>query len=53
MTYFFIEFTFDEIQILEIEDFCRDFVAMSFDQHNSTMVLDMIRGMFFLPSMGL
>ncbi|RVW67537.1 hypothetical protein CK203_062342 [Vitis vinifera] len=26
-------FTFDEIQTLEIEDFCRDFVAMSFDQH--------------------
>ncbi|RVW87539.1 Transposon Ty3-G Gag-Pol polyprotein [Vitis vinifera] len=28
-------FTFDEIQTLEIEDFCRDFVAMSFNQHNS------------------
>ncbi|RVW45385.1 Retrovirus-related Pol polyprotein from transposon 17.6 [Vitis vinifera] len=30
-----------------------DFVAMSFDQHNNTMVLDMMRGMSFLPSMGL
>ena len=46
-------FTFDEIQTLEIEDFCRDFVAMSFDQHNSTMVLEMMRGMTFLPGMGL
>ena len=46
-------FTFDEIQTLEIEDFCRDFVAMSFDQHSSTVVLDMMRGMTFLPGMGL
>ena len=28
---FLTGFTFDEIQTLEIEDFCRDFVAMSFD----------------------
>ncbi|RVW18283.1 Retrovirus-related Pol polyprotein from transposon 17.6 [Vitis vinifera] len=40
-------------QTLEIEDFCRDFVAMSFDQHSSTVVLDMMRGMTFLPGMGL
>nr|CAN71602.1 hypothetical protein VITISV_008050 [Vitis vinifera] len=46
-------FTFDEIQTLEIEDFCRDFVAMSFDQHSSTVVLDMMRSMTFLPGMGL
>nr|CAN66547.1 hypothetical protein VITISV_036484 [Vitis vinifera] len=46
-------FTFDEIQTLEIEDFCRDFVAMSFDQHSNTVVLDMMRGMTFLPGMGL
>ena len=46
-------FTFDEVQTLEIEDFCRDFVAMSFDQHSSTMVLDMMRGMSYLPGMGL
>ncbi|XP_010652575.1 uncharacterized protein LOC104879867 [Vitis vinifera] len=45
-------FTFDEIQTLEIEDFCRDFVAMSFDQHSSTVVLDMMRGMTFLPGTG-
>ena len=26
-------FTFDEVQTLEMEDFFRDFIAMSFDQH--------------------
>nr|CAN61210.1 hypothetical protein VITISV_014941 [Vitis vinifera] len=46
-------FTFDEIQTLEIEDFCRNFVAMSFDQHSSIVVLDMMRSMTFLPGMGL
>ena len=46
-------FTFDEVQTLEIQDFCRDFVAMSFDQHSSTLVLDMMRGMSFLPGFGL
>ena len=39
---FFTRFTFDEVQTLKIEDFCIDFVAMSFDQHNSTVVFDMI-----------
>ncbi|RVW75172.1 hypothetical protein CK203_053912 [Vitis vinifera] len=39
------------IMTLEIEDFCRDFVALSFDQHNSTVVLDIMRGMTFLPGM--
>ena len=28
---FLTGFTFDEVQTLEIEDFCRDFMAMSFD----------------------
>ncbi|RVW29098.1 Retrovirus-related Pol polyprotein from transposon 17.6 [Vitis vinifera] len=46
-------FTLMRYQTLEIEDFCRDFVAMSFDQHSSTVVLDMMRGMTFLPGMGL
>nr|CAN82997.1 hypothetical protein VITISV_013264 [Vitis vinifera] len=50
---FLTGFTFDEIQTLEIEDFHRDFVAMSFDQHSSTVVLDMMRGMTFLPGMRL
>ena len=50
---FLIGFTFDEVQTLEIQEFCRDFVAMSFDQHSSTLVLDMMRGMSFLPGFGL
>ena len=50
---FLIGFTFDEIQTLEIEDFHRDFVAMSFDQHSSIVVFDMMRGMTFLLGMGL
>ena len=50
---FFTGFTFDEVQTLEVEDFCRDFVSMSFDQHSSTMVLDMMRGMSFIPGLGL
>ncbi|RVX04651.1 hypothetical protein CK203_023367 [Vitis vinifera] len=50
---FLTGFTFDEVRILELEDFCRDFVAMSFDQHGSTVVLDMMRGMSYLLGMGL
>ena len=50
---FFIGFTFDEVQTVEVEDFYRDFVVMSFDQHSNTVVLDMMRGMSFIPSMGL
>ena len=50
---FFTRFTFDEVQTLEVGDFCRDLVAMSFDQHSSTVVLDMIRGMSFMPGLGL
>ncbi|RVW71176.1 Transposon Ty3-G Gag-Pol polyprotein [Vitis vinifera] len=46
-------FTFDEVQTLELEDFCRDFVTKSFDQYGSTVVLDMMRDMSYLPGMGL
>ena len=46
-------FTFNEVQTLEMKDFCRDFVAMSFDQHSSTVVLDMMRSMSYLSGMGL
>ncbi|RVW12041.1 hypothetical protein CK203_087291 [Vitis vinifera] len=42
-----------EGQTLELGDFCRDFIAMSFDQHGSTVVLDIMRGMSYLPGMGL
>ena len=51
--FFLTGFTFDEVQTLEIQDFCRDFMAMSFDQHSSILVLDMMRGMSFLPGFGL
>ena len=50
---FFIGFTFDEVQTVEVEDFYRDFITMSFDQHSSTVVLDMMRGMSFMLGMGL
>ena len=50
---FLTGFTFDEVQTVEIKDFYRDFVAMSFDLHSSTVVLDMMRSMSYLPGMGL
>ena len=50
---FLTGFTFDEVQTLEMEDFHRDFVAMLFDQYGSTMVLDIMRSMSYLPGMGL
>ena len=46
-------FSFDVMQTVEIKDFCRDLVAMSFDLYSSTTVLDMMRGMLFLPGLGL
>lgn len=47
------EFSFNAMQIMEIEDFCRDLVAMSFYRYSSTMVLLKMRGISFLPGMGL
>ena len=47
------KFAFDEIQTVELGDFFRDLVPMSFDQHSSTVVLDMIRSMSYMPSLGL
>ena len=38
---------------MEIEDFYRDFVTMSFNQHNNTVVLDIMRSMSYFPGMGL
>ena len=46
-------FTFDEVQTVEIEDFCQDFVTMSFNQHNNTVVLDIMRSMSYFLGMGL
>ena len=36
-------FSFDAVQIVEIEDFCIDLIAMYFNSHNSTIVLDIMR----------
>ena len=46
-------FTFDEVQVVSLEDDCRDMVPMSFDQYNSTLVLSMMRGMSYMPGLGL
>ncbi|RVX03599.1 hypothetical protein CK203_027841 [Vitis vinifera] len=50
---FFTGFTFNEVQTLEMKDFYRDFITMSFDQHDSIVVLDMMRNMSYLLGMGL
>ena len=46
-------FTFDEVQVISLEDDSRDMVLMSFDQYSSTLVLSMMRGMSYMPSLGL
>ena len=46
-------FTFDEVQVVSLEDDRRDMVPMSFDQHSSTLVLSMMRGMSYIPGLGL
>ena len=46
-------FTFDEVQTVEPGDFVRDSVPMSFDQHSSPVVLDMMRSMLYMPGLGL
>ena len=47
------EFTFDEVQVVSLEDDSRDLVSMSFDQHSSTLVLSMMGGMSYMPNLGL
>ena len=46
------EFTFDEVRVVSLEDDSRDGVSMSFDQYNNTLVLSMMKGMSYLPSLG-
>ena len=46
-------FTFDEVQVVNLEDDSKDPVPMSFDQHNNTLVLSMMRGMPYMPGLGL
>ena len=46
-------FTFDEVQVVSLEDDNGDLVPMSFNQHSNTLVLSMMRGMSYMPSLGL
>ena len=49
----FTGFAFDEVQVINLEDDNKDMVPMSFDQHKSTLVLSMMRGMSYMPGLGL
>ena len=46
-------FTFNKVQVVSLEDNNRDLVPMSFDQLSSTLVLSMMRGMSYMPNLGL
>ena len=46
-------FTFNEVQVVSLEDDSRDLVHMSFDNHNNTLVLNMMRDMSYMPGLGL
>ena len=46
-------FAFEKIQTVELGDFFRDSIPMSFDQHSSMVVLDMMRSMLYMPGLGL
>ena len=46
-------FAFDEVQTVDLGDFVRDSIPMSFDQHSSTVVLDVMRSMSYMPGLGL
>ena len=46
-------FPFDKVQTVEPRDFVRDLVPMSFDQHNSLVVLDMMRSILYMLGMDL
>ena len=48
-----VGFTFDEVHVVSLEDENRDLVSMSFDQHNSTLALSIMRGMSYMPGLGL
>ena len=46
-------FVFDEVQVVSLEDDNRDMVPMSFYQHSSILVLNMMKGMSYMPGLGL
>ena len=45
-------FTFNKVQVASLEDDPRDMVPMSFDKHNSTLVLSMMKGMSYMLGLG-
>ena len=48
-----VGFTFDEVQVVSLEDDSKDMAPMLFDQYNSTLVLSMMSGMSYLAGLGL
>ena len=46
-------FVFYEVQVVSLGNDDRYMVPMSFDQHNNTLVLSMIKGMSYMPGLGL
>ena len=46
-------FVFYEVQVVSLEDDDKDMVPMSFDKHNNTLVLSMMKGMSYMPGLGL
>ena len=48
-----IGFVFDVVQVVSLEDDNRDMVPMSFYQHNNTLVVNMMKGMSYMPGLGL
>ena len=50
---FLTGFTFDDVQIVVIEESCGDQVPLPFDRFSGTFVLNMMRGMSYLLGLGL
>ena len=50
---FFTSFTFDEVQIVTVKESHKDHALLPFDHHSGTIVLSMMRDMFYLPGLGL
>ena len=46
-------FTFNEVQVVSLEDDNKDLVPMSFYQHSNTLVLSMMKGISYMPGLGL
>ena len=46
-------FTFNEVQVVNLKDDSKDLVPMSFDQHSNTLVLSMMKGISYIPGLGL